>query len=168
MFSSAGSGGVSYKWDFGDGTPTSDEPKPTHTYAEAKQYTAKLTVTYADGGTDSKTVTVDVLEPADDEAPVTTATTDPANPNGTRPVTVTLSRTDAGPSGVARTEYRVNGGDWTEYTVPFRRSEPGDYTVEYRSMDRANNVEATKTLTFTIAVIQNCEPDLNDEFDGTA
>ena len=40
---------------------TSTEANPTHTYAEAKRYTAKLTVTYADGGTDTNTIDVDVL-----------------------------------------------------------------------------------------------------------
>jgi glucose/arabinose dehydrogenase/type 1 glutamine amidotransferase len=165
-FSSARSGGVAYEWDFGDGTPTSNEPNPKgHVYAEAGPHTATLTVTYADGEKNSKDVTFDVLAPPDATAPVTTATTDPANPNGTRPVTVMLSATDA-VSGVASTEYRVNGGAWTEYKVPFKRSEPGDYIVEYRSTDRANNVEEPKTLTFTISVIKNCEPDLNDEFDG--
>ena len=167
-FSSAGSGGVSYEWDFGDGSAPSTEPNPTHRYAEEKSYTATLTVTYADGSTDSKDVTVDVLAAPDDEAPVTTATTQPAEPNGTKPVTVTLAAGDSGGSGLARTEYRVNGGDWTEYVDPFTRAEPDEYTVEYRSVDRANNVEETKTLTFTISVIQNCEPDVNDEFEGTA
>jgi glucose/arabinose dehydrogenase/type 1 glutamine amidotransferase len=168
-FSSAGSGGVAYEWDFGDGTPTSTLPDPKgHVYAEPGPHTATLTVSYADGEQDSKAVTFNVLEPSDGVAPVTTATTDPADPNGTRPVTVTLSATDSGPSGLAGTAYRVNGGKWTEYTAPFRRSEPGDYKVDYRSTDNANNVEETKTLTFTIAVIDNCDPDLNDEFDGDA
>ncbi|MGI5994036.1 MAG: ThuA domain-containing protein [Saccharomonospora viridis] len=44
------SGGVSYHWDFGDGT-TSTEANPQHTYAEVGNYTATLTVTYADGET---------------------------------------------------------------------------------------------------------------------
>ena len=95
---------------------TSTEANPTHTYAEAKRYTAKLTVTYADGGKDSKTIDVDVLAPADETAPITTAAFSPGQPgNGgtyTRPVTVTLTATDAaGGSGVDTTEYRVNGGD---------------------------------------------------------
>ena len=79
-FSSAGSGGVSYEWDFGDGSATSDAPNPTHTYAEARTYTATLTVTYADGTTDSKDVDVEVIAAVDDDAPTTTATTDPAEP----------------------------------------------------------------------------------------
>ncbi|GHH65182.1 ThuA domain-containing protein [Promicromonospora soli] len=42
------SGGVSYAWDFGDGT-TSTEANPRHTYPRVGSYDAKLTVTYADG-----------------------------------------------------------------------------------------------------------------------
>jgi PKD repeat protein/type 1 glutamine amidotransferase/glucose/arabinose dehydrogenase len=167
-FSSAGSGGVAYEWDFGDGSPKATTPNPTHRYAQARAYTATLTVTYEDGGKDTQEVTFDVIAAADEDPPVTTATTNPANPNGTRPVTVTLAATDGAGLGVVRTEYRVNGGAWQQYTVPFRRSEPGEYLVEYRSVDRASNVETAKRLEFTISVIKNCTPDLNDEFDGTA
>src|SRR5215212_8341011 len=59
-FSKGASGGVSYSWDFGDGA-TSTEANPTHRYAEAKSYTAKLTVTYADGTKDTDDVTFDVI-----------------------------------------------------------------------------------------------------------
>lgn len=38
----------SYKWDFGDGSPASTEPNPTHTYETAGNYTVKLSVIYAD------------------------------------------------------------------------------------------------------------------------
>ena len=166
-FEKGASGGVSYAWAFDDGA-TSTLPDPTHQFTTAGSHSAELTVTYADGSTDTATVTVDVIAEVDETAPVTTASTTPADPNGTRPVTVTLSATDAG-TGVARTEYRINGGAWQEYSAPFRRSEPGEYLVEYRSFDRANNEEEpAKQLTFTISVIQNCTPDLNDEFDGTA
>ena len=143
-FSSAGSGGVSWAWDFGDGA-TSTEANPTHTYAEAKRYTATLTVTYADGKTDTKTVDVDPLSSADETAPVTTYTLAPPTPGAggtyTRPVTVTLSATDpAGGSGVDTTEYRVNGGEWVDYERPIRREQPGMYLIEFRSTDRTGNV----------------------------
>jgi PKD repeat protein len=167
-FSSAGSGGIAYEWDFGDGSAPSTEANPTHQYAAPGTYGATLTVTYDEGVTDSKEIEVDVIATVDEDAPTTTATTNPANPNGTKPVTVALAATDGDGLGVSRTEYRVNGGAWTEYTVPFRLSEPADYTVEYRSIDQANNVEGAKQLTFTISVLKNCTPDLNDEFDGTA
>ncbi len=60
------SGGVSYKWDFGDGTSTTtDSATTTHTYASGGDKTATLTVTYADGDTASKTVTAAaVAQPA--------------------------------------------------------------------------------------------------------
>jgi PKD repeat protein/glucose/arabinose dehydrogenase/type 1 glutamine amidotransferase len=169
-FSIGSSGGVSYKWEFGDGQE-STEANPTHKYAEAKRYTAKLTVTYGDGGTDSNTLDVDVLAQADETAPTTTAALSPAQPgNGgtyTRPVTVTLTATDAaGGSGVDKTEYRVNGGEYQIYTAPITRSQPGAYTIDYRSTDRTGNVETAKTVTFTIAIPQNCPTNLNDEFDG--
>ena len=59
QFTGERSGGVSYKWEFGDGA-TSTKANPRHTYAELGNYTAKLTVTYADGETVTKKVKVDV------------------------------------------------------------------------------------------------------------
>jgi hypothetical protein len=50
------SGGVSYKWDFGDGTQASGATV-SHTYETGGTKTATLTVTYADGQTATGTVT---------------------------------------------------------------------------------------------------------------
>jgi glucose/arabinose dehydrogenase len=50
------SGGVSYKWDFGDGTSATGATV-SHTYDTAGDKTATLTVTYADGQTSTGTVT---------------------------------------------------------------------------------------------------------------
>ncbi len=172
-FNVGGSGGVSYKWDFGDGE-SSTEANPTHKYAEAKNYTATLTVTYGDGSTDKNTVDVKVLAEADETAPTTTYTLDPATPGAggtyTQPVHITLTATDAaGGSGVDTIEYRFNGsGDWQVYTAPISRQQPGDYTLEFRATDKTGNVEATKSVAFKIAVPDNCQPSINDEFDGTA
>jgi type 1 glutamine amidotransferase len=47
-FTGGDSGGVSYAWDFGDGS-TSTEANPRHTYKRVGNYDATLTVTYADG-----------------------------------------------------------------------------------------------------------------------
>ena len=55
-FTGARSGGVSYRWEFGDGS-TSTKANPRHTYKRVGEYEAKLTVTYADGST--ATVTAD-------------------------------------------------------------------------------------------------------------
>src|SRR5262249_35809754 len=42
----------------------------------------------------------------------------------------------------------------------------GAYAIDYRATDRTGNVETAKTVSFTIAIVQNCPTNLNDEFDG--
>ncbi|WP_316571469.1 OmpL47-type beta-barrel domain-containing protein [Neobacillus sp. YIM B06451] len=53
-------------------------------------------------------------------------------------------------SGIARTEYRVNGGTWIQYTAPTYVRTEGTNTVEYRSFDRAGNAEDVKKAEFII------------------
>ncbi len=167
---------MAYEWDFGDGSPTSDEPSPTHTYAAAGTFNAKLTVTYADGEELSKTVQVIV---GDDTAAPTT--TPPRERTGDGPVEVTLSATDgAGGSGVEWTEYRIDGGAWTRsdntgeddpFVTTFTVSGDGDHTVEFRSRDRAGNVEdppgRCRSRSSRSGGGRSCLP-LSDEFDGRA
>lgn len=87
-------------------------------------------------------------------APETTATTAPAAPNGTNgwfttDVSVTLAATD-NCSGVASTEYSLDGANWQPYTGSFTISVEGTTVVSYRSTDNAGNAEAIKTLTVKI------------------
>ncbi|OLF13520.1 ThuA domain-containing protein [Actinophytocola xanthii] len=58
-FNGLRAGGVSWAWDFGDGT-TSTEANPVHTYKRVGPYTATLTVTYADGETATTRTNVNV------------------------------------------------------------------------------------------------------------
>ncbi|MBB4689067.1 ThuA domain-containing protein [Amycolatopsis jiangsuensis] len=75
-FTGSKAGGVSYKWDFGDGT-VSTQADPRHTYANTGLYTAKLTVTYADGETVTTRNSVNVgCFLADPSATVTLGDTD--------------------------------------------------------------------------------------------
>ena len=114
QFSLGSSGGVSYSWNFGDGTPASTEANPAHTYAATGTYDATLTVTYADGERLSKTVRVTVRRDA--AAPTTVVQINGATPatRYTAPVEVTLRATDGtGGTGVEWTEYRIDGGAWT-------------------------------------------------------
>ncbi|HPC82152.1 MAG TPA: PKD domain-containing protein [Thermoanaerobaculaceae bacterium] len=53
-------GGVSYDWDFGDGSPHSSQQNVSHTYAAAGSYTWKLTVS-AGGQSCTRTGTITVL-----------------------------------------------------------------------------------------------------------
>jgi plastocyanin len=63
---------------------------------------------------------------------------------------LTLSASDAGCSGVERTEYRVNGGEWTAYGGPVTFGDAGSYSVEYRATDRAGNTSQPNTATFSV------------------
>ena len=52
-------------------------------------------------------------------------------------------------SEIAKIEYRINSGEWKEYTSEFIVSE-GIYTIEYRSVDKAHNVEKVKSTTIKV------------------
>ncbi|MEO3859371.1 ThuA domain-containing protein [Acrocarpospora sp. B8E8] len=108
--------------------------------------------------TASKTVKFDYFrltqgEP-DTTAPVTTATPDPAQPASgwfTSLVLVTLAGADeAQGSGVDRTEFQLDGGAWTTYLEPVVITGDGPHTLNYRSVDKAGNVEAAKALALKV------------------
>ncbi|WP_329091393.1 ThuA domain-containing protein [Streptosporangium sp. NBC_01469] len=103
----------------------------------------------------SKTVKFDYFRlngggTADSTAPTTTATPDPAQPaNGwfNSLILVTLAGADeAQGSGVDKTEFQLDNGAWTTYLEPVVITGDGNHTLAYRSVDKAGNVEATKTL----------------------
>jgi len=172
QFNGSRSLGVSYEWDFGDGTAPSTEADPTHTYTTPGEFTATLTVTYADGSESTDEVEVNVLEEDDETPPTTTAEFDPPEPGdgGTydRPVTLTFEATDNdGGTGVDKIEYNVDGAGFQEYTGAVRIVQLGDHVVQYRATDLAGNVETAKQVTFTIELDEQCDTG-SDEFDGTA
>jgi PKD repeat protein len=68
-FSSGKSGGVAYRWDFGDGSRGSTEANPTHTFTRGGTFTATLTVRYADGEQATATTEVTVTCSAPDARP---------------------------------------------------------------------------------------------------
>lgn len=86
-----------------------------------------------------------------------TSPTTSATPSGTAgnggwwrsPVQISLSATDNA-SGVASTQYRVDGGAWQAYSEAFTVSGDGTHTVEYRSTDVAGNQENPRSLTIRI------------------
>ncbi|WP_374945538.1 family 78 glycoside hydrolase catalytic domain [Agreia sp.] len=77
-------------------------------------------------------------------------------PVSTGPGTVSFAATDK-TSGVASTEFRVNGGAWAS-GASVVLSTAGTSTVEYRSTDVAGNVEKSTSLTVTIEVADVTAP----------
>jgi methionine-rich copper-binding protein CopC len=111
-------------------------------------HTVGYTVTTVDGvvTTGSTTFGIDTVPP------VTSATVTPtpnaAGWNNTG-VNVILSATDDR-SGVAVTQYQLDGGAWETYQGPIPITAEGVHTVRYASTDKAGNQEAVKTLTVRI------------------
>ena len=91
----------------------------------------------------------------DARAPATTARLSPARPLGPGgwydgAVSVALSVRDGLGSGPATTEYRLDGGAWTAYAGGLAVAAAGRHTLEYRSTDRAGNVEAVRSVRMDI------------------
>jgi PKD repeat protein/glucose/arabinose dehydrogenase len=53
---------LTFHWDFGDGSPDSEEADPAHTYTSEGTYTARVTVTDSEGSDSSDTVRITVTE----------------------------------------------------------------------------------------------------------
>ncbi len=115
------------------------------TFSTDGSFTRSCTAT-SDGGT---TGPVSVSLKRDATAPsVSHALSPPAVGGFYHNPTVALSSSDA-TSGLASTEYRVDGGAWTAYGAPFAVTGDGSHTVDYRATDNAGNV-GSGTVTFRI------------------
>ncbi|NTW80237.1 MAG: S8 family serine peptidase, partial [Geobacteraceae bacterium] len=91
----------------------------------------------------------------DKAAPVTTISLNGTEGNNgwyKSDVTVTLNASDNyNGSGIASTEYSVDGTNWYTYTGPFMAPVvEGTSTIYFRSTDNAGHVETTKTQSFKI------------------
>ncbi len=63
-----GSGQPTYSWNFGEGSTTSTDANPSHTYEHAGEYTATVTVTGPSGSTASDEIDITVEEAEGGEA----------------------------------------------------------------------------------------------------
>lgn len=94
-----------------------------------------------------------VMKRATDETPPVT-TDDAPDDWENDPVTVDLTATDSG-SGVAKTEYRVDGGAVKQgtsvyFAAPIGHGNDGDHVLSYWSTDKAGNVEDAKSCRIRI------------------
>ncbi|WP_345505361.1 chitobiase/beta-hexosaminidase C-terminal domain-containing protein, partial [Pedococcus ginsenosidimutans] len=139
-----------------DGTdPTLSSPTYTAAFPVNTTTTVKFR-SWDNAGNIEATQSQAVL--VDQTAPVTTITCNGAacqTGGYTATVTVALSATDAaGGSGVSSTHYTTDGTDPTlaspTYTQPFAVNTAS--TVQFRSWDKAGNVEATQSQVVTVTV----------------
>jgi len=95
---------------------------------------------------------IKLVLPVDLAPPTTTAVVTPA-PNAAgwnrTDVTVTLTATDD-ISGVARTEYDLDGAGSSVVTGPIPITTEGIHTLQFHSIDRSQNVESTKQIVVSI------------------
>ncbi len=133
------SGGVSYAWDFGDGT-SSNEPNPTHTYANNGTYVVQLTGTNSCGTiTETETILISTVSAptADFTANIT---------SGCGPFTVNF--TDLTTGGATSWEWSFPGGSpatSTDQNPSVIYAVPGNYTVSLIAANSAGNNSAFET-----------------------
>lgn len=94
----------------------------------------------------SSTYTVKI----DSQDPVTTVTGIYDGLLTSDALTITINGDDSGDSGLNYTSYKIDSGNWTNYTTAFTYNTTGMHTLYYYSVDIAGNVETTKNMTFTI------------------
>jgi predicted extracellular nuclease len=89
-------------------------------------------------------------------APDTTINTSPSNPSNSSSASFTFSGTDAGGSGVASFECRLDGGSFGSCTSPQNYSSlaDGSHTFYVRAIDGAGNIDPTPaSFTWTIDTV---------------
>jgi hypothetical protein len=139
----SGVGAIEYQLDAGTWQPYTE---PFAVTGDGTHTVSFHSVDQAGNVEDPKSTTFQI----DATAPETTASLSPAAVNGwyVHP-TVTLDATDAG-SGVASSEYSLDGGVWTAYSAPFAVTGDGTHELQFRSTDSAGNVETANTRSFRI------------------
>jgi hypothetical protein len=94
----------------------------------------------------------------DSDPPVTTSSGCGVGWNNTNQ-TITLDCDDSAGSGCDTTQYRLNGGEWNNYTIPFTLSTDLNHQIDFNSTDVAGNSETTKT---SYCAIDSTAPALNN------
>ena len=145
----------SYRWDFGDGSPVSTAPNPSHTYTTGGSFSATLTVT-DDGGASSSSAVVVVVTPPDNLPPVANITA--STLSGKTPLSVSFSPTGSSdPDGtIVGYEWAFGDGDVaTTSSTSHSYLVPGSYVVTLMVTDNNGAVNTDSTI---VAVADNTAP----------
>ena len=147
----------SYLWDFKDGSATSNEANPTHTFTVAGTYEVELTVEDAEGLSDTTTITIVASTPGN-EAPVAIASANPMS--GTAPLQVAFTG-DASTDDVAVTGYLWDFMDGSSTVTAINPTHTfttdGTYEVAL-SVEDAEGLTNVTTLTIIVGTVNNEAP----------
>ncbi|KKS41628.1 MAG: hypothetical protein UV61_C0016G0001 [Candidatus Gottesmanbacteria bacterium GW2011_GWB1_43_11] len=80
------------------------------------------------------------------------------------PVEISLPSSDIEGS-VSYTLYNLNDSGWQQYLTPFQLADPGEYTIQYYSVDIEENTETSKSVSFTI-ISDTTPPEVDISFDS--
>ncbi|MFZ4719297.1 MAG: PKD domain-containing protein [Ilumatobacteraceae bacterium] len=141
---------VSYRWNFGDGSPVSANPNPSKTYTTPGTRTVTLTVTDDSGATDTKTVNVVTLPV--NVLPVAVANASPTA--GKAPLGVTFSSAGSVDTDGTIVSYAWSfgdGGTSTDANPAYVYSTPGTYTARLTITDDRGDT-ATADVVVNVAL----------------
>ncbi|WP_052947829.1 5'-nucleotidase C-terminal domain-containing protein [Aneurinibacillus tyrosinisolvens] len=103
-----------------------------------------------------------ISDGSDTTAPVTTVNVtgqSGAENYNNHDVTLTFEANDGTGTGVERTEYRIDGSEWIAVNGEVKVTEEGIHPIEYRSTDKAGNVENAKKI---VVAIDKTSPIIKD------
>ena len=144
---------LTYRWDFGDGSPVSTEDHAHHNYTVPGTYAATLKVSDGKGGEFDRSFQISASG-ANDQAPTVNAGANPTT--GDAPLPVTFMANGQDPQGDTLTyswDFGVPGTDTDKTTgnrVSYRYDQPGTYTATVTARDPGGNEGAdTEQITVT-------------------
>jgi len=138
-FTGSASGGVppySYSWTFGDGGSSTSQ-NPSHTYTQAGDFTATLTVTDNASNHDSDSIIIHASESS------LIASIEASTTSGVAPLTVNFTGSASGgtPPYSYYWQFR-DGGTSTSQNPSHTYSQPGNYSAKVTVTDSADNQDS--------------------------
>jgi peptide/nickel transport system substrate-binding protein len=136
------------KWD----TSWTADKVADHKYGKVGTYTAKLEVCDSDGLLNTTTRQVTVNDTSSPQTIISLSGKLGASGWYTSKVNMTLSASDT-ESGVARTNYWINDGQWQNYSAPVAIPLEGTFMIGFCSIDNAGNQESNRTASVKVDTV---------------
>jgi PKD repeat protein len=138
---------ASYVWNFGDGASSTMLANPQHTYDNAGNFTATLTVTDNHGLSSSASVAITAIASANNQPPVAVASASPTS--GTAPLTVNFTGANSSDPDGSIISYAWNFGDGASATTanpPHTYNTAGNYTATLTVTDNGGLTQSATVM----------------------